>query len=159
MGQADTPQNVFVNDEGQGSIVCPKCHKQHTISVTSYLHQHEPVNAGCSCGHYFLVLFNTRHYYRKPVQLHGVYTPLGTPAQKRMQVNDLSMTGLGFQTILPHTLGVGDMVEVRFSLDDTQRTEICKRAKIQWVNQLQIGAEFCDRQAFERELGFYLRPV
>ena len=159
MSQVCISQTVFVNDEGHGSIVCPKCHTQHTVSVSTYVYQHEPVQIGCSCGHFFLVLFNSRHYYRKPVQLPGVYLPPGTPAQKRMQVCDLSMTGVGFQTILPHTLQVGDIVEVRFSLDDTQRTEICKRAKIQWINQLHIGAEFCNRQAFERELGFYLRPA
>jgi len=79
--------------------------------------------------------------------------------RRQMTVVNLSMTGVRFYTLLPHTLQVDDVVELDFHLDDPQCTEMHHKAIIQWVDDKQIGAEFCDLQAYERALGFYLRPA
>ena len=76
-----------------------------------------------------------------------------------MTVVDLSLTGVQFCTLLPHTLQADDVIDLDFCLDDPPRTEMHHQVNIRWVDDKHMGAEFCDLQAYERELGFYLRPA
>jgi hypothetical protein len=76
-----------------------------------------------------------------------------------MTVVNLSMTGVHFDTLLPHALQIGDVVELVFHLDDPLCTEIHQKAIVHWVDDKKIGAAFCDLRAYEGNLGFYLRPA
>jgi hypothetical protein len=103
-------------------------------------------------------MLNTRQYYRKAVCLTGTYTPPGQNAARRITVHDLSLTGVRFHTLLPHTLNVEDVVELSFSLDDAKHTQLHQWVVIRWIEGQQVGAEFRHGQTYEKVLGFYLRP-
>jgi hypothetical protein len=150
---------VHLNNQGQGVITCPQCAKISQVCAAAYRDLHASVKVKCSCGHRFSVLFNTRHFYRKDVSFSGIYTPSGGTTKRQMTVVNLSMTGVRFDTLLPHTLQVDDVVQLVFRLDDQQGTEIHNKIIIRRVDGKQIGAEFCDLQEYQRELGFYLRPT
>jgi hypothetical protein len=152
------PQLVYLDAYGQGTTTCPKCADKGIVSGNGYRDLHTTLTATCACGCRFLVLLNTRQYYRKSVCLTGTYTPRGQSATRRITVNDLSLSGLRFHTLLPHTLKVDDVVELDFSLDDAKHTRLYQWAVISWIAGQQVGAKFCNVKTFEKELGFYLRP-
>lgn len=158
MPLSHNPQLVYLDAQGQGTTTCPKCADKGIVSGTAYRDPHTTLTATCACGHRFIVLLNTRQYYRKPVCLTGTYTAPGESAAKRITVEDLSLSGVRFHTLLPHTLKVEAVVELDFSLDDAKHTRLHQRAVIRWVEGQQVGAEFCNFKAYEKELGFYLRP-
>jgi len=58
-----------------------------------------------------------------------------------------------------HHLQVGDVIDLRFVLDNNVRSEVCKRALVRRVQDRFVGAEFCDLKAFDKELGYYLMPA
>lgn len=152
-------QLVYLSAQGQGMATCPRCTEQATVSASAYRDLHAPVMITGTCGHCFPVLFNTRHFDRKAVCLSGRYTLPGENTSRQMTVTNLSLIGVHFRTGLPHTLQADDRVNLDFALDDPQHTEMHHPAMVRWVDDKQLGAEFCNLQAYERELSFYLRPT
>ena len=159
MHSTSSPMLVYLNAQGQGVVTCPLCSLQSQVSGAIYCDLHAPLTVTCACGHRLLILFNTRHYYRKAVRLSGTYTSPSDPTRRQMTVLNLSLTGAHLRTLLPHMLHVDDVIDLAFCLEDRQHTEIHAQAIVRWVEDKQLGAEFRDPQACERELGFYLRPT
>jgi hypothetical protein len=105
----------------------------------------------------FPILLDVRGSYRKRTQLPGRYTKLATALSGAILIANLSFTGVGFVTKTPHPLlEVGDLIELRFRLDDPQASSLCKRAVVKHVHGRAIGAAFYHLNAYETELGFYL---
>jgi len=75
-----------------------------------------------------------------------------------MLVEDISMGGLGFNNMTPHNLEKGTILEIKFKLDDNNRTELKRKVKIMLVKGHFIGTEFMEKNRFDKELGFYLSP-
>ena len=79
-----------------------------------------------------------------------------------IMVTNVSLTGLGFLTHSMHSLSKGDMLHVRFNLDDREHSLIRKQAVVRWVENGHIGCEFMNSKAYEDEsdgaLNFYLMP-
>ncbi len=115
----------------------------------------------CRCGKRFPVIIDTRDFYRKHTQLTGSYTTfesVDAMGYGRLTVEDLSFTGLKFRTRMPHTIRVGEVVKVKFALDTVHASEIQKSILVRHKQDRLIGAEFCDRQAYDFELTYYLNP-
>ncbi len=56
------------------------------------------------------------------------------------------------------SLRVEDMIEMTFTLDNNQQSEICYKGIVRRVNDRSVGVEFCDMSTYSAELGFYLMP-
>jgi hypothetical protein len=97
-----------------------------------------------------------RTYYRKRTRLSGTYTQLTTRLSGQIMIVNLSLTGLSFITTSPPVLQVGDLLELRFCLDDPQHSVLCKRAEVKHVHGTTIGVAFCQLNAYEKAMGFYL---
>ena len=124
---------VFVHRKIVVSFRCPICNLEKSINVEKIKDvSHWKVNATCRrCAHKFKVSFNFRKFYRKETSLHGLLyasfetlEPLGD-----VHVNDLSLTGIGFETERC-SLGVGDVVVIRFLLDDEDQSPLEKEIEI-----------------------------
>jgi hypothetical protein len=92
----------------------------------------------------FPILLDLRAYYRKRARLPGRYTKLATALSGSVLMTNRSFTG------------VGDVIELRFCLDDPQESSLCKRAVVKHVRSRAIGATFCHLNAYEAALGLYL---
>jgi hypothetical protein len=55
-------------------------------------------------------------------------------------------------------LRLGEVIELRFVLDNQVQSEVQKQAIIRRIQGYFIGAQFCDLKAFNKELGYYLMP-
>jgi hypothetical protein len=60
-----------------------------------------------------------------------------------MLLKDISETGAGFTSLSGHDLTEGDKIKLRFTKDDSGRTEIEKIAIVRWVApNNKVGCQF-----------------
>jgi hypothetical protein len=124
-------RKIYVNDNEKGTLICEKCGKTRVINFSDFKNIGKPLKVKCSCGHIFFVSIEVRKFYRKSTHLSGEYIKISNDAAKglekgAMTVEDLSRTGLGFRTQIPHNIRVKDMIRVRFTLLDSG--EFCEQA-------------------------------
>ena len=159
-------KKIYANDNEKGTLICEKCGKTRVINLSDFKNISKPLKVKCSCGNFFFVSIEVRKFYRKSTNLSGEYIKISHDASKGLEkgimtVEDLSRTGIGFRTKMPHNIRVADMLRVRFTLDDTKHSEVNKSAIVKRVANYFVGAEFVDFDTFNetnRTLGFYLMP-
>jgi len=149
----------FVNDDDSATIVCPVCSAAKIISVDRFRHQQHVLKVKCKCGHSFSLQLEFRRNYRKKTDLDGTFAadpPAhgGGPAS----IRNLSINGVCFELRGMHDLKIGQTGLLVFTLDNRKKTVLEKMVKIIDVNKNLVRAIFKETRAFEKELGFYLRP-
>jgi hypothetical protein len=149
---------VYVNHHDEGTVTCPHCEKSKRLNFAKQKPSHEPLRVKCACGNSFKIIIELRAYYRKKTRLCGHYATSESGKSGSIIVEDLSFTGLGFRTRFPHTLRLGEVIDLRFVLDNKVQSEVQKKAIIRRIQGYFIGAQFCDLKAFDKELGYYLMP-
>lgn len=97
-----------------------------------------------------------RQYYRKNVQLAGQYENPETGEVGDFLLENLSLNGIGFTTLLGHSLTKNTTLKVRFRLDDSRRTEVTRLVRIRYLNERYVGCQFADQKSYDSDLGFYL---
>ena len=151
-------QRVYPAEDGKAVIVCPHCKKHRSVNAEKYLNTHKSLKVQCGCGRIFAILFETREFYRKKMQLSGHYIKSPTDDPEMIIIEDLSFTGIRFKTRFSHNIEVDDVLRVDFVLDNPQGSRIVKTVRVKYVQGRVIGAEFRDRQAYNTELTSYLTP-
>jgi hypothetical protein len=98
-----------------------------------------------------------RRCYRKQVNLAGEYRLERIGGGDEILIEDLSFEGLKFYSFsAPETLRVGDVLTLRFTLDDRRRSTIRKQAVVVHITDKHVGVQFVQSENDPR-LGFYLR--
>lgn len=158
MQDSPNQERTFVKDDDVAIIVCPDCSAAKSISVTQFRNAQHTVTVKCKCGHSFKVLLDFRQSYRKPTNLTGTFA-MRPPAVGGglVKIRNVSLTGLCFEVHGVHDIKIGQKVDIEFTLDNRKETHIKKKAIIRSVRGHLIGCEFHQDQAFEKDLGFYLR--
>ena len=151
----EEPQKVFVGPSGGTRIKCPHCETARHIKVSDKF-LHKVVRINCFCQHRFPVIFEKRSSYRKGVILLGTCWNYSNE-KHHMSVTSLSNTGIGFETTRKPQFKVGDVIRVRFMLDDSRRSWIDEEVAIKRVDGRKVGAEFSRLGEYEKKaIGFYL---
>ena len=148
---------TFVPDDGLASITCPNCGITRQVPVADYCGKRNSIRVRCRCKQTFKVELEFRQFHRKPTNLNGYYEVLSEKGGGRAAIKDLSSNGMGFMVSGVHNVRVGQKIQVNFALDDKNNTPLKKLAVVRSVYQNRIGCEFKKDQAFEKDLGFYLR--
>ncbi len=160
---------LFVNQVGSALIVCPACGKEKEVPVAKFK-ETPKIAVKCSCGEKFRLVFNFRQKYRKQTDLEAYYVSnvdsvddivhsVNHLGQPNCKVDNLSMSGIGL--VLAEGVAVpevGDIVGVKFNLDDRRQSEVMQKVKVKIVRGQFVGGEFVDIGDFERNLGFYMMP-
>jgi diguanylate cyclase (GGDEF)-like protein len=97
-----------------------------------------------------------RQYYRKNVQLAGNFENPDTGEEGDFLLENVSLNGVGFTTLLGHRLTKGALVKVRFRLDDSRRTEVTRLTRVKYISDRYVGCQFADQKSYDSDLGFYL---
>lgn len=97
-----------------------------------------------------------RQYYRKSVQLAGSFENPETGESGDFLLENVSLNGVGFTTLLGHRLVRGALVKIRFRLDDSRRTEVTRLARVKYLSERYVGCQFADQKSYDSDLGFYL---
>ena len=149
---------TFVRPDNTATIVCPACKMPKTVTVGSFKDKCHYLRVRCPCGAVFRVHLDFRQHYRKPTDLQGRYRSI-KPAGRggAIQIKDISVSGLGFVAEGTHFIEKGQVLTVSFQLDDKKRTKLDKEVTVQSVEGNFIGCRFVEKQAYDKELGFYLK--
>ena len=79
-----------------------------------------------------------------------------TGASGDMLVENVSLNGVGFTTLLTPALAKNDLIRIWFRLDDTRNTEVARAVRVRYLKDRYIGAQFADQKSYDGDLGFYL---
>ena len=150
-------KKVYVDDNDEAIIICPKCGFEKNVDVTKFKGSPKNVTAKCKCGetHRFTIEF--RKTYRKDVRLPGEYIAKKKGKKGEIIVRELSLTGIRFESLKPHQISLNNKLEVKFKLDTPLRKEISKLVKAIWIKDRFVGANFTETKLYEKDLGFYLK--
>jgi hypothetical protein len=150
-------KKVYVDDTNQATIICPKCGFEKTVDVTEFKDSQKRLKAKCKCGETYRFIIEFRTKYRKDVRLPGEYIAKEKGVMGEIIVRELSLTGIRFESLKPHQMSTGDILEVKFKLDNPLRKEIRKLVKVIWTKDRIVGAYYTERKFYEKDLGFYLK--
>ena len=158
---------TYIGEDNTVTIRCAVCGRKKTIEATEYKTTSRQLPVKCKCGHSFTVSFEWRKSYRKQVTLVGEYIKdKGSDREVgEMVVEDirwdgiilenLGMGGLAFQTNNRNSLKQGDIIQVKFTLDDVPKSQVTRNVVVKSADGHMVRAEFCDNQP-GRALMFYL---
>ena len=138
------------------TVICPKCGLKKNINVFKYKDTHKRLKAKCKCGEIFRLSLEFRRFYRKIVRLTGEYFAQERDEKGEVLIKDISMTGINFEALKPHNIAKHDTVELKFTLDNPDKTELNTLVKIMWVSDLNFGGHFIDQNRFKQDLVLYL---
>jgi hypothetical protein len=119
-------------------------------------------------GYDFDASMNMRKHARKEIRLHGICSH-GDPLEfdndtikgraADMIVNNISRSGIAFTLSVPFDTLVGDILNVRFTLDTKNRTVVNKKVIVQRVVNDIVAAEFKPHiSGRDKALAVYLLP-
>jgi hypothetical protein len=158
---------TYIGEDNTVTIRCAVCGRNKTIDAVEYKTANRQLPVKCQCGHSFSVSFEWRKFYRKEVALAGEYIrdqgtgqEVGTMLVEDirwggMVLENLCMGGLAFRTDSKNSLKEGDIVQVKFALDDIPKSQVTRNVVVKSVDGPMVRAEFCDNQP-GRALMFYL---
>lgn len=151
-------QKSFVKSGDEATIVCPQCNSAKVIAVRQFRQRLHMLKAKCRCGYTFKVQLEFRRHYRKQTDLPGTYDVVPPSAGGgTAKILNLSLSGACFEIRGVHDLKIGQKGVLVFTLDNRKQTVLSKHIRIISVTGNRIGSEFISAQAFEKDLGFYLR--
>ena len=153
------PQKAFVREDGTTVLKCPFCKHARTVSVQKIKDKKKVIKVKCSCQKSYSVSLELRKLYRKTASLNGKYVNLSQNNESGMMiVKDVSMGGIGFDTVGGSSIAKGHELEVTFTLDDTHSSVIKKQLVVRIVRDKFVGCEFVHAHEYDKALGFYLMP-
>jgi hypothetical protein len=150
-------KKIYVDPTNIATIICPKCRLEKKIDVKNFKATHKRLKAKCRCGEIFRFALEFRKDHRKKVRLHGKYSVQGKEEKGEIIIEDISESGIRFASIEPHFISRNDTVELKFTLDNPERSEVQKLVKIVWIIDRNVGAQFIGPKSLEKDLRFYLQ--
>jgi hypothetical protein len=155
-----TAAKVFVEQDNTAVITCPWCKKTKDIDVSRFKGQIN-VRIKCSCGNTSRIQLEYRRHFRKETELQGYYQVI--PKDEKpgdsgiMTVVNLSRNGVRLKINNPdHLFDIGDFINIRFNLDDKDRTLVDRDIVVQNINLPYVGGEFRRPSDTDSLIGFYL---
>ena len=164
-------QEVFVGSDNTATVTCPHCRARYKLNAGKMEPRGRTFKLKCKCGDGYSVFFEFRENPRRPLDVKGFYRKVkevhvrGTirtvPASEggldKMQVKNISRTGIGFVVPTGHGLKVGDKIEMMFTLDDVDGSRMERTAVVRRLaGDDYIGCEFMDVGHFDDTTGFYV---
>ena len=150
-------RTIYAGEKNHATITCPKCGLRENKDVTNFKDTPKRLKTECKCGEIYQVDLELRKYYRKIVRLFGEYFVQDKDEKGEVLIKNISIGGINFETIKAHNISRDDIVELKFTLDNQNKTELQTLVKIIWVINLNVGGQFIDESSLKQDLVLYLR--
>ena len=149
---------VHIDKDSFGFLYCPFCGAKKRVSIGKFKDKRDTITTRCKCGKSFEVQLNSRKYYRKSLTLPGEVKILSSDLSAWMKIDvcDLSRSGLSFKMIEPAVINKGDTLRVRFSFETKKAVLIDREVIANFVDGDFLGCEFKGSALKDEELGFFL---
>lgn len=152
-----TTVKAFVRADNTATIVCPACKTPKNAAVGAFRNKSHDLKVRCPCGEAFTVHLDFRQHYRKATNLPGTFRSINPPGMGGdVHVVDISISGAGITIPGMHAIEKGQTLTLTFTLDDKKQTRLTKEVVVQSVQGNMVGCRFVEREAYQKELGFYL---
>ena len=151
-------EKVFIDSQNKGTIECPQCNKAWEKDFPK-IKDFKKVNGAkckCPCGHTFPIVLDRRRDFRKVSKLTGSYVNHRTKARGLINITDISKSSIGLELNTKQSIPKGDTLLLKFNLDDSQKSYMCKEAIIKKSDGSRVGLEFSNDDQLE-ELNSYLK--
>lgn len=128
-------------------VFCPQCGRLNRVDF-SVIQGPEKGNLqiNCSCNSAIPISIDFRQHYRKETNLDGIYSNLSNEKEKgKMQIMNLSMSGIGFTVQGSDAFSVGDQLELNFALDDDKQSEFEVEVIVRHITDNKVGCEFTSK--------------
>lgn len=164
-------QKVQVGADNTATVACPHCGLCYKVNALKVEPRGRSYRLKCKCGDGYSAFFEFRENPRRALHVKGFYrkvkevyvrgTARTVPASEggldKMQVKNVSRTGIGFVVPTGHGLKVGDNIEVMFTLDDAEGSRMERTAVVRRVSgEDYVGCQFMDVGHFDEATGFYV---
>lgn len=154
---------LVANPDGDYLLKCPNCELQRFLPVTTFEENGWILKIDCSCDNTFKVIREQRSTFRKEVQLRGLFNNKQDQYNKMamssswspIEVTNISKNGLNFTSPRARLLGVGDQIQLQFTLDNSSKSLINKPAQITSIRKSRVGCQFQGSDKQDVTLGFY----
>lgn len=161
--QSIARQRVFVREDGLVLLTCPYCGLQESVTTARFETLGNAVTVQCACRKRFAAVLEKRRSVRKAVQLDGYFTIAGEhgPEDAKgniwgpMVVKSLSKSGLRFYSSRVNLIHPGDLLMVRFNLNNSNKALIHKKAQVVSIQKNEVGCRFEGADEYDITLGFY----
>ena len=163
-------QAVNVRQDNSAMVICPDCEVRYTVNAGKVTTRGRKSKLKCKCGHTFSVFFEFRENPRRELYVDGYYRPIRevyvrgaartAPTSEglvRVLVQNISRTGIGFVVPAGHEVKVGDRIEIMFTLDDAEGSQIERTAIVRRLaEENYLGCEFTDFGHVDKDTGFFV---
>jgi hypothetical protein len=156
-------QRVYVREDGLVLLTCPYCGLRESVTTARFERLGNAVTVLCTCQKRFAAILEKRRSVRKAVQLEGYFTIAGEygPNDTKgsiwgpMVVKNLSKSGLRFFSQRVDLIRLGDLLMVRFNLDNSNNALIHKKVEVISIQKDRVGCRFYEADEYDITLGFY----
>jgi predicted Zn finger-like uncharacterized protein len=135
---------------------CPHCKTSKEVS-SERIGNRRKLKVRCTCKSVFEVFFESRKMKRKDTYVEGFYAKLpGSTDWGRMLTKNISLIGLGFDSITTPNVKKGDRIRIALSPDNAGYADTDKNAIVRVVKDKYVGCEFTSRLRFDDGWAFPL---
>jgi hypothetical protein len=92
--------------------------------------------------------------YRKNVLFAGECFVQEKDEKRDILIKDISTTGINFTTVRPHNFSIGDIVELKFTLDNPMRTRVQEPFKIIRTTDRNVVAQYINQSRMQKIWSF-----
>lgn len=149
---------AIVDANKMARFQCPSCQKTYRINLSGResIDRGATLNGRCPCGAVFQITIERRQHRRKPTELNGAYLHKRHQLRGGITIKNLSKSGAGIEIHTPRDIFEGDILTLKFSLDDIQETFVAKESVIRKKSDQSIGVEFVEPTEPDDPLSRYL---
>ena len=148
---------IYAGETDHVTVTCPKCGLSKNKDISDFKDTPKRLKTTCKCGEVFQVDLELRKYYRKIVRFSGEYFVQEKDEKGEVLIKNISMNGINFETLKTHNISKDDIAELKFTLDNPNKTELHTLVKIIQVSDLYVGGQFIDESSLKQDLLLYLR--
>lgn len=167
MAKEDAKQ-LYPDKDGNVTLLCHECGHIHRIDTAPYKApgKSSRLSITCNkCGNALEASISFRKHYRKETNLRGTCTTRSAQPDRTISgdfsgivVTNVSLSGIGFIVKSPIHAKEGDILDVKFKLDDPKQTVISKKVIVRRIIDNLFAAEFTPpMDSTGSPLAFYLR--
>ena len=149
-------KRLFPNSLGKCLFTCAYCGRQRIVTIPKEF-INKTARIKCYCKHSIPVLIVGRSYYRKNVNLPGKLRD-SEGLKRAVIIKSISESGIGIALgYSKHNIKPGDVVRVKFQLDDKAFTLLDVSVIIRRVEEGYAGCEFQYLEQHDKKtIGFYM---
>ena len=149
---------AILDAENHANFQCPHCGQKWRKDVSRLAEANalRKLRCRCKCKESFQIKLDRRRHFRKQMNLTGAYIHDKRKTRGLIHLKDISKSGARFDLSSKNFMHVGDILLIRFSLDDEDKTFVAKEGTIRKIDDKTVCIEFLATTSEDDTLSRYI---